>query len=130
MTTAAKYKLVGSVTVNGGATQTSVAKVDTGTESYTKTYEAAKDTDYEATVDNRYYLDEAGKYYAYFFVPEKNGKYELSGENVKIYDMTGKTLSGAEDGKYELVKGTKYIIGTGYRNADEKFLISYSGDEA
>lgn len=124
------YKLAGSFMVNGSAAQTSVSKTaGIGTKMYEKIYEAAKDTTYEAAVGYGYYLDEAGDYYAFYFVPEQDAKYIISGQAVKIYDMTGSTVSAAGDGTYELVKGTKYIIGAGYRDAGEWFRIKYYSDD-
>lgn len=122
------YKLAGSAAVNGAAAQVSVSKVPGTAKTDTVTMPAAKDTTYKVTVDERKYLDDAGRYYAYSFTPDTTGQYSIYSEDddVKFYDMaTGKAVPLNSYGYYALTAGTKYIVGTGYYNEDEAFRIYY-----
>lgn len=122
------YKLTGSVVVNNAAAQTSVSK--TAVPSETTTRPAAKDTTYEVTVGSYYELDEAGRYYAYYFVPTESGMYSMSNEDVSFYSMDGTKLTPFATDDYEdvyqLTAGTKYIVGAGSYDTYEGFRIRKS----
>lgn len=124
------YKLTGSLVVNNAAAQTSVSKVAVPSE--TTTRPAAKDTTYEATVDSYYELDDAGRYYAYYFVPTRsdNCMYSISNEDVSFYSMDGTKIAPFTtfegEAMYQLTAGTKYIVGTGSYDTYEGFRINIS----
>lgn len=121
------YKLVGNVAVNNAAAQTSVSKAATVAD--TTTRPAAKDTTYEVTVDTNEDMEDAGNYYAYYFVPTVTGKYSISNTDVSFYNMDGTKVTPTteewnDETIYELTAGTKYIVGTGSYGSYDSFRIT------
>ena len=102
--------LVGAVTVANSRVATSVSRKYADSQE-TEIWPAAKDT------TDSVKLNESVRLFgkdpcAFKFIPSESGIYKISDTAVYFYNMDGTTVE-SEDGVYNLIANTKYIVGTG-----------------
>lgn len=131
------YKYTSAINVVDAAVMAPITKTTVKDESTTKNYyySAAKNTVYTAQLDRTYYFDDTetdeyednyyNSYYnAFKFAPSETAKYKVSDTSVKVYDSTGKVLTGT-NGVYSLESEKTYFLGTGsYDSSSKSFKIT------